>query len=416
MAAFSPSPDPVGLSTLAEIWKSAQRPVIVTGTGVAQLNQRSSTLLQLAERTQTPIFHSQKYLPMIPATHPLRGGHVATLAKMKFTKSQQPDLIVLIGVRPSWLLGGRSGAMIPHNNRKLVQVDLDGCEIGRFLPVDLGFVSDSAKFIEAFIKVLDSLGKKIDGNGAWIQEIQEVKNLPSMYEGDEEKSPDGRLHPFWTMRTICQALPVDSIFIIDGAEAGIWTMECIDLAKPSTAMVATGMLGFLGNGWGYSLGAAVAAPDKLIVNIQGDGSAGFHIQELDTFSRHRLNVLTVVMNNSWWGMSIAGQNLLYGDDEPARMVTKLGENTRYDIVAQGFGCKHAVAKNSLAEVKEGIKTLLESDGPGLLNAIISEKPVTIVTQGLINRTEDKDTIVIPYYENLPKPIYPADGKHIATEA
>lgn len=409
--AVSPGPDPAALDSLVALWKSASRPVIITGTGAARTTDRESPkmspLLRLAEATHTPVFYSQKYSPSMPFDHPLRGGQAGVLGALPYMQKQQPDLVVMLGARTGFLLGGRSGAIIPNSGCKLVQIDLDGAEIGKSHPVDLGIVSDATKFITAFVDKLQS--NAISKRDAWLQDIHALKTMKSMYANDEVKRADGRLHPYFAMKTIFENLPEGSIVIVDGGETGCWAMDLIEVARPATAVVATGYLGFLGNGWGYSLGAAAAAPGRLVVNIHGDGSAGFHIQELDTYARHGLNVLTVVFNNYWWGMSIAGQDLIYEDSDPARMVSKLSESCRFDVVAKGFNCKGAIAQESLDEIRAAVKDLTATRGPGLLNTIVSRDPITEITKGMVGKTDDKDVIVVPYYDNVPRPYYREKG-------
>lgn len=276
-AAAAPGPDPASLDALVQLWKAARRPVIISGTGAARTTttiagkdkQPASPLLALAEATSTPVFYSQKYSPALPIEHPLRGGPVMRLAALPYIGKQRPDFVLLLGSRTGFMLGGRSGVVIPNGDAcKLVQVDLDGAEIGRSLPVDLGIVSDANNFISALLEKIKSGGAEqgIDKHEAWIQDIQDVKNLPSPHANDSEKGPDGRLHPYHTIRAIYESIPAGSIVVIDGGEAGVWAGQNAEVARPACAITATGYLGFLGNGWGYSLGAAVAAgPETLVL-------------------------------------------------------------------------------------------------------------------------------------------------------
>lgn len=432
--AISPYPDPAALDNLISLWKAASRPVIITGTGAARTTDRESTtpkaspLLRLAEATDTPVFFSQKYTPALPYDSPLRGGQASRLATLPYINKQQPDFILLLGARTGFLLGGRSGAIIPNTGCKLAQVDIDGTEIGRSLAIDLGIVSDATKFITALLAKLEQPETETESqsqpettgipkHASWLRDIQDLTTFPSPYASESEKLPDGRLHPFHAVRAIYESLPRGSIIIIDGGEAGIWAAELLDSAQPAAALVSTGYLGFLGNGWGYSLGAALASPSRLVVNMHGDGSAGFHLQELDTYARHGLRVLTVVLNNFAWGMSVAGQDLMYADQDAARVASGLSPACRYDLVAGGFGCEHALVDGGVGEVKKAVARLTSTDnGPGLLNVIISKNPVTRVTQAMVGKTDDKDWIVVPYYDNVPRPYYKEAGTNAGSSA
>ncbi|EXJ60800.1 hypothetical protein A1O7_04953 [Cladophialophora yegresii CBS 114405] len=411
--ALSPGPDPAALSHLISLWSTAKRPAIITGTGAARTTDRSSRespLLRLAQATHTPVFYSQKYSVALPFDSPLRGGSASLLAYLPFIGKQQPDFILLLGARTGFLLGGRTGALIPATGCTLVQVDLDGGEIGKSHAVDLGIVADCGKFIAALREKLAATPAiPFASHDAWLTDIHTVKTLPSKYAADDPLRPDGRLHPYHAMKAIMTSLPHDAIIVIDGGECGVWASSLLELARPATAIVSTGYLGFLGNGWGYSLGAALACPDRLVVNIHGDGSAGFHIQELDTYARHGLPVLTIVFNNNFWGMSVAGQDLMYDVAERARPVVQLSESCRYDVVAQGFNNRGVLASGSLGDVETKVRDMVGAGpGPGLVNVLVSREPVTDVTKGMVGKTDDGDWIVVPYYENVPRPYYRED--------
>ena len=156
----------------------------------------------------------------------------------------------------------------------------------------------------------------------------------------------------------------------------------LEKADPKVAIVATGYLGHLGNGWGYSLGAAVADPSRLVVNMHGDGSAGFHIQELDTFARFGLSILTVVANNYVWGMSVNGQDLIYEGKSKARPAIKLSKQCKYEVVAQGFNCAGEY-DTEYDQIKPTVEKLSKSGKPSLINMIVSVQPTTPATQSMV---------------------------------
>lgn len=190
--------------------------------------------------------------------------------------------------------------------------------------------------------------------------------------------PDGLLHPYLAVDAVMRALPKDSVVIIDGGEVGQWAAMSVESAEPKVCMVATGYLGHLGNGWGYSLGAAIADPSRLVVNIHGDGSAGFHIQELDTYARFGLNILTLVSNNYVWGMSVNGQNLIYEGKSKARPAIQLSKSCKYDLVAQGFNCDGEMV-TEFDKIKPTVERMSNSGKPGLINLIVSPQPTTPAT-------------------------------------
>lgn len=300
-------------------------------------------------------------------------------------------------------LGGRSGAIIPDKDCKLIQVDCDGSEIGRSLPVDLGIVSDVESFLSALSAALGSTAAT-NVDKSWVQSVLGLASMESPYENEPEVTDSGRLHPYHAVKNLVSGIEPGSIIVLDGGEASAWVGDLASRCQPHTVMTATGYLGFLGNGFGYTLGCAIAAPDRKIVNVQGDGSAGFHLMELDTYKRFGLNIMTVVVNNSSWGMSSNGQDLVYGTDHPARPISSLSSATEYDVVAKGL--QNATAKIShIADIQSTVSKFQQLSGPSCINLIVDRKPVHPITTAMVGLTDDPNLVVVPYYDNIPRAFY-----------
>lgn len=143
------------------------------------------------------------------------------------------------------------------------------------------------------------------------------------------------------------------------------------------------------------------------MNIQGDGSACFHIAELDTYARFGCRILTIVMNNHCWGMSKHGQDLLYDHVTKARPAASLSPSMDFATIARGAGCASARV-DAVKDIKEATKSLLEQlDGgkPGLLELVIDDKPIHPGTVAMVGNTNNEKEVVIPYYDNVPRPSY-----------
>ncbi|KAF2726049.1 acetolactate synthase I/II/III large subunit [Polychaeton citri CBS 116435] len=406
--AYPPAPAPQAIGELLCAWQEAKRPVIITGTGT---RGSSGKIVKLAEELSSPVFYSNKYSSDVPFKHELRAGSATLLARLAVSTDEhkQPDFVLLIGARTGFLLGGRSGSIIPSSSRCTVaQVDVDGAEIGRSHHIDIGVVSDASLFCDVMLQALATAAPRHEEASAsasrWIKTCSSLRCTPSPFANGNPIMPDGRLHPYHATRELMHSLPSNGIFIIDGGECGQWAFNAVETAQPQLCMVASGYLGMLGNGWGYALGAAIAEPDRQIISVHGDGSLGFHIGELDTFSRFGLKVLTVVYNNAMWGMSFNGQEIMYEGKTQARPTVGLGGKAAYEIVAEGFGCAGRKV-TAIDEIKEAVEQLVKGKQPGLLNLIVSPKPAAPVTVAMVGQTEDKDVIVVPYYDNLPRPYY-----------
>src|SRR6266498_2705559 len=244
--------------------------------------------------------------------------------------------------------------ILPHKGTKYIQVDVDGTELGRSLAVDLGVVSDSCQYFKALTK---ELGRETTKAGEdWAKTTGGLKKLPTGYENAPMDSSPGRIHPYHGIKKAFSSLEPSCILVIDGGECSSWSAELQEFARPSMVLFALGHLGFLGNGFGYAIGAELATPSKKIVLVQGDGSAGFHFAELDIYSRHGLNVLTIVVNNYMWAMSQHGQDLMWRDKNESRPVTTLSQQTAFEVGATGFG-NIAKKVDKYNEIEAAVQTL-----------------------------------------------------------
>lgn len=263
----------------------------------------------------------------------------------------------------------------------------------------MGIVSDAAQALAALNEEVTR--EPFEAPREWVQMAVGLKDNQPDYENEPKEMSPGRPHPYHAIKTVFQSLEPGAVVCIDGGEAGGWALQLLEHARASLSMVTTGYLGFLGNGWGYALGAAIGDPTRQVVNMHGDGSAGFHIAELDTYARFGLNILTVVVNNYVWGMSQAGQELMYGGKTDARPASKLSPATRYEVVAEGFGCAGARV-DKVEEIGATVRKLSTVEGPALLNLIVSDRPIHCYTSAMVQNTDDPDVIVVPYYDNLPR--------------
>ncbi|RSL96379.1 hypothetical protein CEP52_011489 [Fusarium oligoseptatum] len=361
-----PAPDRNAIIAAAALWRSAERPVIITGSKSS--SPRSAELLSyIVEITNTPVFHTTSYGPSIPVDSPLQAGFANRLALLLKNEEPRPDLVILIGTRTGTFLGGRGGRIIPKEGCKVVHIEADGSELGKICHVDVSITS-----------------------------LGELKDAYSFYEKEPETNAAGQLHPYHALKRAFSALKPGAIICADGGEAAFWALDMAQYATPSAVMYTCGYLGFLGNGWGYALGAAIGAPTRQVINVQGDGSAGFHIAELDTYARFKLNILTVILNNHVWGMSLHAQDIIFAGRTKARPAALLSSGTAYEVVAQGF--ENANAKiTTMDEIDGTVRELSAHPGPACINMIVSGGPTHHGLEALVMSNLEPDTVRIPYF-------------------
>lgn len=367
------------------------------------LSQAVKALLDFAKSTQIPVFHSGKFCFLFSLYEsPAFAGSADALAMLKRVGSAPPDCVLLLGSRTGMYLGGRSGSIIPEKGCSIIQVDTDGGEIGRTFAVDVGIVANVGQALQALNVGLPKI--PVQATAEWVKLATALKDIPTTFEKEPQTAEDGKIHPYHALASLFTLLPPDPIIVFDGGECACWAAMAAKISKPHTIVSSTGYLGFLGSGFGQALGCAVAAPHQMIVNIQGDGSAGFHFMDLDSYARHGLNVLTIVVNNNCWGMSANGQDLVYGEKVSARPVSSLSHKTDYAMIAKGLG-NSAAKVDKISEIEPALMEVLSQDGPSCIELLVSRKPTHPVTKSMVGATEDKNVIVVPYYDNVQRPHY-----------
>lgn len=386
-----PAPGADETRALADLLLTAKRPVVIAGTEAAN-TATAQALRDLTARLPLPVFTKGGAAGVLPAGHPCDGGAAGNLAMLPLIGVEAPDLVILLGGRMGLLLGGRSGAVVPHA-AKLVQVHSDAAEIGRIRDVDLAISADCAETVRALDAAL--AGRAPAGLEAWRTQALSASTL---FAGMFPETETGNgIHPFHAARAVCDAVGRDALYVFDGGEAASWGGAAAEVNRPASVL-SHGYLGCLGIGPGFAIGAQLACPDKRVVHLTGDGALGFHIQEFDTMVRHRLPVVNVVLNNQVWGMSIHGQQIMFGGNY--NVISKL-EGTQYASIAKAFGL-HSERVTRFDEIAPAMARALASDGPAFIEIMTDADVVHPVTVSMLGQVEEgSDDVMIPYYENIP---------------
>jgi len=387
--AAPPAPAPSALAEAVAILRDAERPAIIAGAG-AHRPGVSGPLVEFAERSGIPVFAQRTRFGAMPADHPLNGYMASNLGVLAATGGPAPDAVLMLGARFGMFNGGRDGTVVPLD-AKVVHVDTDASEIGHVRPFDVGLTADCGETLRALLGADVAWPDRTE----WARTATSLVRAESMFAAAPEEV-GGRPHPYHALREVVRAVGPDATYVVDGGEAGSWAYELLPDAKPRGVVYANGYLGFLGVGAGIAMGVAVADPGRRIVLIVGDGAAGFHLQEFDTMVRHDLPILTVVVNNAAWGMSIHGQDIVYGKE--GQIISELADSD-YHRAAAGLGARGERAA-TLAEIGPAVARLLDDDGPACLNLSVSGEVVHPVTPLMVGDTSAKDAIVVPYYDNV----------------
>ena len=388
LPAVRPVPSRHAIDEAVTVLNGAQRPALIVGDASLSVDI-GPALERFVAATGCPVYSTTLSRGALPGSHPLNGGSLGSLGGLATIGVEPPDVVVLVGASYGLLLGGRNFTRMV-GGAKVIQLHLDPAEIGRLGPVDVGVLGDMAA-------ALDAIGERIERRDLteWATKAVSMKRFAdALFEGAAME--DDGIHPYRVAREVAAMIPPGSVLVRDGGEAAIW----IDWATAHLdlqVVLALGYQGHLGVGQGFAIGAQYAYPERRVVQVTGDGAIGFHIQEWDTMVRHSLPIVTVVFNNSCWGMSIHGQHAVYGAD--GDVISRLAP-TRYDKVAEGFGAfgQHVATVDELAPA---MSRALEAGRPAVINVATSAGVVNPITTQMLGDLSAEGEVVIPYYDNIP---------------
>ena len=386
-----PGPGRQALTDALALLENAERPVAIVGEGSLWWQDRD-VLTEFAETTGIPVLSGGPASRGLAADHPLNARGLASLVALRMTGGGSPDAVMLLGFPLSLFSGGGPGALLPDDAR-IVQVDADAAEIGRLAPVDVAVQADGAETLAALLAARE--GRWAD-RSAWAEKVVGAAGLVDLMFADAPTEIDGRIHPYHAAREVMAALDPGAVVVADGGETAGWTNSALTATAPEIVL-NPGYQGHLGIGQGVAIGAQRAEPGRRVVQITGDGAIGFHIQELDTMVRHGLPVVTVVMSNDTWGMSIHGQDVLFGKGND--IISRLAP-TPYEKVAEAFGA-HGERVDKLDDLGPAVRRALDSGRPALINVAVSNEAVHPMTTSMLGDVDATDEIVVPYYQNIP---------------
>ncbi len=295
------------LHRVVQLIKGARRPLILAGGGVV-LSKASNELIQFAQKISTPVAATLMGLGVFPTKSKLWLGMIGMHGTYRANMSSGAcDLLIGIGVRFDDRVTGKIDAFAPH--AKIVHIDIDPTSIRKNVPVTIPVVGDC----KVTLKMLNDLLKKegLTGMGKarkpWLDQIEEWKSTkPLAYEQDKNKM----IKPQYVVEKLYELTKGEAIITTEVGQNQMWAAQYYHFDKPN-CFITSGGLGCMGFGLPAAIGAQVARPDKLVVDIAGDGSIQMNIQEMATAVQHDLPVKVVILNNQYLGMVRQWQEMFY---------------------------------------------------------------------------------------------------------
>jgi len=353
MPAYNPTykPNMKQLQKAIELIKGSERPVIFSGGGVI-LSKASRELTQFARKLNMPVTASLMGLGGFPGTDPLwlgmPGMHGTYRANMSIGAC---DLLIGIGVRFDDRVTGKLDTFAPH--AKIIHVDIDPTSISKNVPVAVPIVADCKMALRALNRLLTEKKVKFTKKSRkpWLQRIETWKETtPLRYE-----QKDDVIKPQYVIEKLYELTKGKAIITTEVGQNQMWAAQYYHFERPN-CFITSGGLGCMGFGFPAAVGAQVACPDKVVVDVAGDGSIQMNIQELATVVQYQLPVKVVILNNRYLGMVRQWQQLFY---ERRYAATDLECAPDFARVAEAYG--------KPSEVEAVLKQGLESPGPAFMD-------------------------------------------------
>ena len=285
------------LDQAAKLISEAEKPFIFVGGG-AITSGAAEELRKFAHTINSPVTDSLMGKGAFSGEDELYTGmlgmHGTKTSNLGVTKC---DLLITVGARFSDRVTGNTAKFA--QNAKIIQIDVDAAEINKNIKVDCSIIGDVKE-------VLKELNKKIHpkNHDAWVKEVEDMKpKYPLKYNQEGLTGP-------YVIEELYRVTKGDAIVVTDVGQHQMWAAQYYKYKEPRT-LITSGGLGTMGYGLGAAIGAKFGRPDKVVVNIAGDGCFRMNMNEVATAARNNLPLIEIVINNHVLGMVRQWQTLFY---------------------------------------------------------------------------------------------------------
>ena len=337
-----------------EYIRQAKKPFIYLGGG-AIISDACEEVREFAEKIDSPVCdtlmgkgafdgHSPRYTGMI-------GMHGTKASNLGVSEC---DLLVALGARFSDRVIGNPKKFA--ENAKIIHLDVDAAEINKNIRVDASIVGDLKLVLQKLNKALEQ-----QNHEEWMQKVIALKEkYPLKYDKEKLSCP-------YVMETIDRVTNGEALISTDVGQHQMWAAQYYHYTKPRT-FLSSGGLGTMGYGLGACIGAQVGQPDKICINIAGDGCFRMNMNELATASRYGIPIIQVVINNHVLGMVRQWQTLFYGKRYSQ---TVLNDKVDFCKVAEALGCD-AIRVTKKEEMEPALREAIAKKAPVLIECVIPE--------------------------------------------
>lgn len=340
-----PAGDPALVRRAVDLLTEARRPLVITGSGVLW-SRAEEALRKFIDATGLPVFTTPQGRGAVPEDHP------RAFPAARSTAFREADVVLVLGARANSMLSFlRAPRFSP--DAKFIIVNLDGREIGHNRGVEVGIIGDAKM-------VLQQLTEEAKGRFNPSEETEWVAQLGAKHRSNLERSApllhsdQVPIHPLRLCNEIKDLITRDTILVVDGHETLNFARQSIPIYQAGCSINA-GPHGCMGVGVPFGIGAKVAAPDRPVLVLSGDGAFGWNGMEMDTAIRHNVAIVVVVCNNAGFTSRKTG----------GTVGRELGWQ-RYDKMVEALGGYGEYVEHP-DQIRPAIERAIKSGKPALVN-------------------------------------------------
>ena len=359
------APDPVDVRRAAALLAGARRPVIYAGTGV-HWARAWPQLRALAELLAAPVTSSLGGKSAFPEDHPLAlgSGGLAISAPVRHFLDNS-DVILGIGCS---FTETNFGVAMPKGKR-IIHATLDPDHLDKDVRCEIGLVGDAALVLDALLEELGGRIKEPRDIPGVNQEIEAIRAPWLRRWAAKRDSDDAPLNPYRVLRDLWRTVDVDNTIITHDAGSPRDQLSPFWVSRTPLSYLGWGKTTQLGYGLGLAMGAKLAAPDKLCINVWGDAAIGFTGMDFETAVRERIPILSILLNN----FSMANElKVMPVSTEKYRSTDISGDYAAMARAFGGYGERIERPEDIIPAIRRGIAATKEGK-PALLEFITSKE-------------------------------------------
>ncbi|MBS1837183.1 MAG: thiamine pyrophosphate-binding protein [Actinobacteria bacterium] len=354
--------DPDRIAAAADLLAGAQRPFLFAGKGVLWA-EASSAFVELGDHLAAAMSTTLGARGAVPEDHP-RYFPIADGDTLRAVRNDA-DVVVVVGAR----LGEYDGWGVPPawgdpEVQQTIQIDADPMSIGLNRPVDIQVVADALGALGALLRAVRERCPQrtvlADADRyAAIHEQAVAAATPHVLA-----EPSIGVNPGQLVMGLRELFPRDAVVVADGGNTTLWTVALNPVYVPDSFLYSVKM-GYLGTGLPFAIGAKLAAPQRCVYLISGDGAFGFNAMELETARRVGAAVICVVADDGGWGMERTAHRY-QGVAEDEAHGTDLSVDVRYDDLARALGC-HGEYVDGMDQLEPAVERARAAGSPAVIH-------------------------------------------------